>query len=76
MIVYVRRLKDKNVMSMENVCNDVYVCFSESPNSPSSTPVPNRPDSAYIVLGVVCAVCLLIIVMFGVLCLRNGSYLK
>ncbi|KAA0718345.1 Tyrosine-protein kinase [Triplophysa tibetana] len=48
----------------------------ESPNSPSSTPVPNRPDSAYVVLGVVCAVCLLIIVMFGVLCLRNGSYLK
>ncbi|XP_056617127.1 tyrosine-protein kinase Mer [Triplophysa dalaica] len=48
----------------------------ESPNSPSSTPVPNRPDSAYMVLGVVCAVCLLIIVMLGVLCLRNGSYLK
>nr|XP_055026357.1 tyrosine-protein kinase Mer [Misgurnus anguillicaudatus] len=49
----------------------------ESPVSPSSSPVPNRSDSAYIVLGVVCAVCLLIIVMFGVVCLRGyPSYLK
>uniref|UniRef100_A0A9J7XS36 receptor protein-tyrosine kinase n=1 Tax=Cyprinus carpio carpio TaxID=630221 RepID=A0A9J7XS36_CYPCA len=36
----------------------------ELPVSPSSTPLPSRPNSAYIVLGVACSFCLLLILMF------------
>uniref|UniRef100_A0A9J8C3E8 receptor protein-tyrosine kinase n=1 Tax=Cyprinus carpio carpio TaxID=630221 RepID=A0A9J8C3E8_CYPCA len=38
--------------------------FLEQLSSPSSTPIPRHPDSVYIVLGVVCSFCLLMIVMF------------
>uniref|UniRef100_A0A8C2GJE9 receptor protein-tyrosine kinase n=1 Tax=Cyprinus carpio TaxID=7962 RepID=A0A8C2GJE9_CYPCA len=38
--------------------------FLEQLPSPSSTPIPRHPDSVYIVLGVVCSFCLLMIVMF------------
>ncbi|XP_051506694.1 tyrosine-protein kinase Mer-like isoform X2 [Myxocyprinus asiaticus] len=54
----------------------LFISDSESPESPSTTPVPNRQDSAYIVLGVVCGFCLLIIVMFVAMWLRNHSYLQ
>ncbi|XP_066534561.1 tyrosine-protein kinase Mer [Hoplias malabaricus] len=41
------------------------------PLSPSSSPDTYGSDSVYIVLGVVCGFCLLIIVMFLAICLRN-----
>lgn len=46
----------------------------DSPDSPSSTPLPNRPDSAFIVLGVVCGF-FLVIVLCWVVWLHNNSYL-
>uniref|UniRef100_A0A8C1FBC2 receptor protein-tyrosine kinase n=1 Tax=Cyprinus carpio carpio TaxID=630221 RepID=A0A8C1FBC2_CYPCA len=46
------------------------------PDSPSSTPIPRHPDSVYIVLGVVCSFCLLMIVMFVAIWLHNRSYLQ
>ncbi|XP_016330123.1 tyrosine-protein kinase Mer isoform X2 [Sinocyclocheilus anshuiensis] len=57
-------------------CDRVFVLDAESPESPSSTPIPSRPDSAYIVLGVVCSFCLLMIVMFVAMWLHNRSYLQ
>ncbi|XP_016144279.1 tyrosine-protein kinase Mer isoform X1 [Sinocyclocheilus grahami] len=54
----------------------LFVLDAESPESPSSTPIPSRPDSAYIVLGVVCSFCLLMIVMFVAMWLHNRSYLQ
>ncbi|KAF4106123.1 tyrosine-protein kinase Mer isoform X2 [Onychostoma macrolepis] len=48
---------------------------AELPESPSSTPIPSRPDSAYIILGVVCSFCLLMIVMFVAMWLHNRSSL-
>uniref|UniRef100_A0A8C2L2L7 receptor protein-tyrosine kinase n=1 Tax=Cyprinus carpio TaxID=7962 RepID=A0A8C2L2L7_CYPCA len=46
------------------------------PVSPSSTPLPSRPNSAYIVLGVACSFCLLLILMFTAVWLHNRSYLQ
>uniref|UniRef100_A0A671K5X3 receptor protein-tyrosine kinase n=1 Tax=Sinocyclocheilus anshuiensis TaxID=1608454 RepID=A0A671K5X3_9TELE len=46
------------------------------PDSPSSTPLPSHPDSAYIVLGVACSFCLLMILMFTAIWLHNRSYLQ
>uniref|UniRef100_A0A672PPS5 receptor protein-tyrosine kinase n=1 Tax=Sinocyclocheilus grahami TaxID=75366 RepID=A0A672PPS5_SINGR len=46
------------------------------PESPSSTPLPSHPDSAYIVLGVACSFCLLMILMFTAIWLHNRSYLQ
>lgn len=53
----------------------LFVQDTESPESPSSTPVPNRHDSVFIVLGVVCGFCLLLMVMFGVVWLRSHYFL-
>ncbi|XP_067277738.1 tyrosine-protein kinase Mer [Pseudorasbora parva] len=53
----------------------IFVPDTESPESPSSTPVPKRHDSVYIVLGVVFGFCLLIIVMFAVVWLRSHYFL-
>uniref|UniRef100_A0A8B9HCP0 receptor protein-tyrosine kinase n=1 Tax=Astyanax mexicanus TaxID=7994 RepID=A0A8B9HCP0_ASTMX len=39
--------------------------------SPSSSPDTHGSDSVYVVLGVVCGFCLLLLVMFGVICLRS-----
>ncbi|XP_051946256.1 tyrosine-protein kinase Mer-like [Xyrauchen texanus] len=54
----------------------LFIPDSESPEPPSTTPVPNHQDSAYIMLGVVCGFCLLMIVMFVAMWLRNHSYLQ
>ncbi|XP_043112120.1 tyrosine-protein kinase Mer isoform X2 [Puntigrus tetrazona] len=54
----------------------LFVPDAEFPESPSSTPIPSRPDSAYIILGVVCSFCLLMIVMFVAMWLHNHSYLQ
>ncbi|XP_072533606.1 tyrosine-protein kinase Mer isoform X2 [Salminus brasiliensis] len=43
----------------------------ELPLSPSSSPDTYGSDSVYIVLGVVCGFCLLLLVMFGAICLRS-----
>ncbi|KAK9964925.1 hypothetical protein ABG768_006052 [Culter alburnus] len=53
----------------------LFVPETESPESPSSTPVPIRSDSVYIVLGVVCGFCLLMMVIFGMVWLRSNSFL-
>ncbi|XP_077073551.1 tyrosine-protein kinase Mer [Siphateles boraxobius] len=58
----------------KNASIHFFVTNTGSPESPSSTPLPNRSDSVYIVLGVVCGFCLLLIVMFGVLWLRSHSF--
>lgn len=39
--------------------------------SPSSSPDTHGSDSVYVVLGVICGFCLLLLVMFGVMCLRS-----
>ncbi|XP_059421692.1 tyrosine-protein kinase Mer-like [Carassius carassius] len=54
----------------------LFVPDAELLESPSSTPIPSRPDSVYIVLGVVCSFCLLIIVMLVAIWLHNRSYLQ
>ncbi|XP_017558145.1 tyrosine-protein kinase Mer [Pygocentrus nattereri] len=41
------------------------------PLSPSSSPDTYGSDSVYVVLGVVCGFCLLLVVMFGAICLRG-----
>ncbi|XP_052007734.1 tyrosine-protein kinase Mer-like [Xyrauchen texanus] len=54
----------------------LFIADTESTESPFTTPVPNHPDSAYIVLGVVCGFCLLMIVLLVAVWLRNSSYLR
>ncbi|XP_059372958.1 tyrosine-protein kinase Mer-like [Carassius carassius] len=54
----------------------LFVPDAELPVSPSSTPLPSRSDSAYIVLGVACSFCLLLILMFTAVWLHNRSYLQ
>ncbi|XP_016127949.1 tyrosine-protein kinase Mer-like [Sinocyclocheilus grahami] len=54
----------------------LFVPDAELPESPSSTPLPSHPDSAYIVLGVACSFCLLMILMFTAIWLHNRSYLQ
>ncbi|XP_052468431.1 tyrosine-protein kinase Mer [Carassius gibelio] len=54
----------------------LFVPDAELPVSPSSTPLPSRSDSAYIVLGVACSFCLLLILMFMAVWLHNRSYLQ
>uniref|UniRef100_A0A8C1QHH1 C-mer proto-oncogene tyrosine kinase a n=1 Tax=Cyprinus carpio TaxID=7962 RepID=A0A8C1QHH1_CYPCA len=54
----------------------LFVPDAELPVSPSSTPLPSRPNSAYIVLGVACSFCLLLILMFTAVWLHNRSYLQ
>ncbi|XP_056148384.1 tyrosine-protein kinase Mer [Lampris incognitus] len=41
--------------------------------SPSSSPDTRGSDSVYIVLGVVCAICLLLLVLWVAICVHNGT---
>uniref|UniRef100_A0AAR2KYF9 receptor protein-tyrosine kinase n=1 Tax=Pygocentrus nattereri TaxID=42514 RepID=A0AAR2KYF9_PYGNA len=47
-------------------------CFSDVPLSPSSSPDTYGSDSVYVVLGVVCGFCLLLVVMFGAIFANLG----
>lgn len=52
-------------------------CFllpvSESVVSPSSSPDTEVPDSLYVVLGVVCSFCLVMLILLGAICGRNRT---
>lgn len=41
--------------------------------SPSSSPDTEVPDSLYVVLGVVCGFCLLMLILSGAICVRNRT---
>ncbi|XP_042289658.1 tyrosine-protein kinase Mer [Thunnus maccoyii] len=41
--------------------------------SPSSSPDTRVPDSVYIVLGVVCGFCLLLLILWGAICVHNRT---
>ena len=47
--------------------------LSESVVSPSSSPDTGVPDSLYVVLGMVCGFCLLMLVLSGVIWVRSRS---
>ncbi|KAM3606477.1 uncharacterized protein V6R79_017199 [Siganus canaliculatus] len=51
----------------------LFVSENKSVVSPSSSPDTGVPDSFYAVLGVVCALCLLILVLSGVFYMRSGN---
>ncbi|XP_070834339.1 tyrosine-protein kinase Mer [Chaetodon trifascialis] len=42
--------------------------------SPSSSPDTGVPDSLYVVLGVVCGFCLLMLILSGAICVHNRTY--
>lgn len=49
----------------------LFVPEIDLPIAPSSSPGIHGSDLSYVVFGVVCGFCLLIIIMFGVICLRR-----
>lgn len=50
-----------------------FLPIPESVTSPSSSPDTEVPDSLYVVLGVVCGFCLLMLILSGAICLRNRT---
>lgn len=56
------------------LCFFLFLPLSESVLSPSPTPDTGVPDSLYAVLGVVCGFCLLMLILSGAMCVRNGTY--
>lgn len=51
----------------------IFVPEDKSVPSPSSTPDTTASDLAYVVLGVVCGICLLLLVLWGCICVRNRT---
>ncbi|XP_053292607.1 tyrosine-protein kinase Mer [Pleuronectes platessa] len=51
----------------------LFVPEDKSSVHPSSSPDTGVPDSVYVVLGVVCGFCLLLIVLWGVICVHNRT---
>uniref|UniRef100_A0A667XKU6 receptor protein-tyrosine kinase n=1 Tax=Myripristis murdjan TaxID=586833 RepID=A0A667XKU6_9TELE len=43
------------------------------PASPSASPDTSASDSVYVVLGVVCGICLLLVVLWVAICIHNGT---
>ncbi|XP_019125781.2 tyrosine-protein kinase Mer [Larimichthys crocea] len=50
-----------------------FVPENKSVMSPSSSPDTEVPDSLYVVLGVVCGFCLLMLILSGAICVRNRT---
>lgn len=46
---------------------------SESTSTPTSSPDDSVPDSLYIVFGVVCGFCLLMVILFGAVCIHKRT---
>uniref|UniRef100_A0A8D3EG03 receptor protein-tyrosine kinase n=1 Tax=Scophthalmus maximus TaxID=52904 RepID=A0A8D3EG03_SCOMX len=51
----------------------VWLFVPEDIVSPSSSPDTGVPDSVYVVLGVVCGFCLLLIILWGGICVHNRT---
>ncbi|XP_073338018.1 tyrosine-protein kinase Mer [Pagrus major] len=51
----------------------LFVPENKSVVSPSSSPDTGVPDSLYVVLGIVCGFCLLMLVLSGVICVRSRT---
>ncbi|KAM6997945.1 tyrosine-protein kinase Mer [Tautogolabrus adspersus] len=51
----------------------LYVPEDKSVVTPTSSPDTGVPDSVYVVLGVVCGVCLLLLILWGAICVHNRS---
>ncbi|XP_060895497.1 tyrosine-protein kinase Mer [Labrus mixtus] len=51
----------------------LYVPEDKSAVTPSSSPDTGVPDSVYVVLGVACGVCLLLLILWGAICVHNRS---
>ncbi|XP_074531991.1 tyrosine-protein kinase Mer [Halichoeres trimaculatus] len=51
----------------------LFVPEDKSAVTPSSTPDAGVPDSVYVVLGVVCGFCLLLLILWGAICVHNRS---
>ncbi|XP_044068926.1 tyrosine-protein kinase Mer [Siniperca chuatsi] len=51
----------------------LFVPENKSVVSPSSSPDTGVPDSIYVVLGVVCGFCLLLLVLWGTICVHNRT---
>lgn len=51
----------------------IFVPEDKSVPSPSSTPDTTASDLAYVVLGVACGICLLLLVLWGCICVRNRT---
>ncbi|XP_070696959.1 tyrosine-protein kinase Mer [Pempheris klunzingeri] len=51
----------------------LFVPEDKSVVSPSSSPDTAAPDSLYVVLGVVCGICLLLIILWGAICVHNRT---
>lgn len=51
----------------------LFVPQDKSVVSPSSSPDTAVPDSVYVVLGVVCGFCLLLLILWGAICVQNRT---
>ncbi|CAJ1067430.1 tyrosine-protein kinase Mer [Xyrichtys novacula] len=51
----------------------IFVPGDKSAVTPSSTPDTGVPDSVYVVLGVVCGFCLLLLILWGAICVHNRT---
>uniref|UniRef100_UPI0037E7E20C tyrosine-protein kinase Mer n=1 Tax=Semicossyphus pulcher TaxID=241346 RepID=UPI0037E7E20C len=51
----------------------LFVPEDKSVVTPSSTPDTGVPDSVYVVLGVVCGFCLLLLILWGAICVHNRT---
>uniref|UniRef100_H3DGS2 receptor protein-tyrosine kinase n=1 Tax=Tetraodon nigroviridis TaxID=99883 RepID=H3DGS2_TETNG len=52
---------------------NLFLVPSESAAPPTSSPDDGVPDSLYVVLGVVCGFCLLMIILFGAVCIHKRT---
>uniref|UniRef100_A0A8P4GKC6 receptor protein-tyrosine kinase n=1 Tax=Dicentrarchus labrax TaxID=13489 RepID=A0A8P4GKC6_DICLA len=59
------------IVIMLSFCS--FFSISESVVSPSSSPDTGVPDSVYAVLGVVCGFCLLLLILWGAICVHNRT---